>query len=69
MHRAFTIRPDASMEEAATLVVQKRAHRICVVDDDGVLLGMVSRGDIMRATIANFQAYMDHRDRREADES
>ena len=67
MHRAFKIHPDVSMEEVANLVVQKRAHRICVVDDDGVLLGVVSRGDIMRATIANFQAYMDHRDRSEAE--
>jgi CBS domain-containing protein len=62
MHKAFTISPDAPMEDAADMVVRKRAHRICVTDDDGVLLGVVSRGDIMRATIATFQAYMDKQD-------
>ena len=62
MHRAFEISPDAPMEDAADMVVRKRAHRICVVDSEGVLLGVVSRGDIMRATIATFQAYMDKQD-------
>ena len=58
MHKAFTVAPNASIEVAADLVVQKRAHRICVVDGDGVLVGIVSRGDIMRATIASFKYYM-----------
>lgn len=50
------------MEDCADMVVRKRAHRICVVDSEGALLGVVSRGDIMRATIATFQAYMDKQD-------
>lgn len=50
------------MEDAADMVVRKRAHRICVVDSEGSLIGVVSRGDIMRATIATFQAYMDKQD-------
>ena len=66
MHRAFEISPDAPMEDAADMVVRKRAHRICVVDSEGVLLGVVSRGDIMRATIATFQAYMDKQDAKSA---
>lgn len=66
MHRAFSISPNAPMEDAADMVVRKRAHRICVVDSEGKLLGVVSRGDIMRATIATFQAYMDKQDARSA---
>lgn len=65
MHKAFKISPEASMEDAANMVVQKRAHRICVIDDDKKLVGVVSRGDIMRATMANFQYYMDRQDKKE----
>ena len=65
MHKAFKIHRDASMEEAANMVVQKRAHRICVLDDEGKCIGIVSRGDIMRATMANFQYYMDRQDKKE----
>jgi CBS domain-containing protein len=67
MHKAFKISPDASMEEAANMIVQKQAHRICVVDEDGRLVGIVSRGDVMRATIANFQAYMTKQDAKESE--
>jgi CBS domain-containing protein len=65
MHRAHCISLDASVEAAANLVVQKRAHRICVVDDSETLVGVVSRGDIMRATMSNFQYFMEQQDRRE----
>lgn len=65
MHNAFKIAPSATMEDAANMIVQKQAHRICVIED-GKLIGVVSRGDVMRATIANFKAYMTQQDAKEA---
>jgi CBS domain-containing protein len=69
MHKAFKVGPESDMEDAANIVVQKGAHRICVCDTDGALLGVVSRGDIMRATIANFQAYMDRQAQKKEQEA
>lgn len=69
MHKAFKISPEATMEDAANMVVQKRAHRICVIDSDTRLLGIVSRGDIMRATVASFNHYMSDEDARELSQS
>jgi CBS domain-containing protein len=66
MHKAFKIKPETTMEAAANLVVNKKAHRICVVDEDDRLIGIVSRGDIMRATMVHFAAYMDHKDKAQA---
>lgn len=64
MHKAFKIEPSATMEDAANMIVQKQAHRICVIEG-GKLIGIVSRGDVMRATIANFNAYMSRQDAKE----
>lgn len=47
-----TVGPDATLEEAATLLHTHDISRLPVVDDKGVLLGILARGDIIRAMIA-----------------
>lgn len=39
--------------------VQRKLNRLVVVDADGKLAGILSRGDIMRATMAHFRWQMD----------
>lgn len=43
----LTIHPNVSMREAAALMASQRTHRLCVVDDDGQLIGMLSTSDVM----------------------
>ncbi|HEV7720571.1 MAG TPA: CBS domain-containing protein [Iamia sp.] len=47
-----TVGPDATLEDAATLLHTHDVSRLPVVDDDGRLLGILARGDIIRAMIA-----------------
>lgn len=56
MHDAYTISQDASMEEAAGKVITDKVHRLTVLDAEGRLVGVLSRGDIMRATLRAMQA-------------
>lgn len=44
--------PDDSIEHAATLMHDHDVSRIPVVDDDGRLLGIVARNDVLRAILA-----------------
>jgi CBS domain-containing protein len=44
-----TIRPEQTVQEAARLMMQKEVHRLPVVDKDDALVGIVTRGDIVRA--------------------
>ncbi len=44
-----TIRPEQTVQEAARLMMQKEVHRLPVVDKDHTLVGIVTRGDIVRA--------------------
>lgn len=46
---ALTIAPDRPLAEAATLMLDRDVNRLPVVDTDGVLVGLVSRGDLVRA--------------------
>lgn len=43
----ITISPDEEVENAATLLVEKKIKRLPVVDKDNKLIGIVSRRDIM----------------------
>lgn len=45
----FTIRPEHSVSEMATLVSNKKIGAVVVCDDKGRILGMVSERDIVRA--------------------
>lgn len=48
-HPAITIAPGASLEDAATRMVEEDIDRMPVVDPDGRLVGMLTRHDIVRA--------------------
>ncbi|MFC8846035.1 MULTISPECIES: CBS domain-containing protein [unclassified Micromonospora] len=45
---AVTVAPDASCVEAARLMTQRHVKRLPVVDDLGRLVGIVTRGDLLR---------------------
>lgn len=44
---AVTIGPDATVTAAARLLAEKNIRRLCVVDADGVLVGVVARRDVI----------------------
>ena len=46
--RVITISPQKSLREAAHLMHEKRIRRLPVVDDQGQVVGMLTRGDIVR---------------------
>ena len=48
-----TVGPDDTVETIATRMHDNDVSRIPVVDDDGRLLGLVARGDILRAIMAD----------------
>jgi CBS domain-containing protein len=53
MHKkVVTIRPEATLQDAATLMHDKDVSRLPVVDDDGRLVGIIARTDILRALVA-----------------
>ncbi len=43
----ISVKPEESVEEAATLMVEKGISRLPVIDDEDKLVGIVSRRDIM----------------------
>jgi CBS domain-containing protein len=46
---AITIRPGAPLSEAAASMIESGVNRLPVVDDDGTLVGIVTRSDLVRA--------------------
>ncbi|MGZ8688135.1 MAG: CBS domain-containing protein [Gaiellaceae bacterium] len=46
---ALTIGPDRPLTEVATIMLDQGINRLPVVDEDGKLIGLVSRGDLVRA--------------------
>ncbi len=48
---APTCREDDTLETVATALHERSASRMAVVDDDGRLVGIVSRGDLVRAIV------------------
>lgn len=50
-HDPHTIGPDDTIEDAATVMHTKDVSRLPVVDDDGQLVGIISRGDVLRAIV------------------
>jgi CBS domain-containing protein len=51
-----TLSPDDTLETAATLMHDEDLDRIPVVDADGVLVALVSRGDIVRAILRDLDS-------------
>ena len=48
----YVVHPDTSMDEASRLLLLKRVRRLPVVDADGKLVGVISRGNIIRAVLS-----------------
>ncbi len=44
----ISIKPDETLEKAATLMVKNSINRLPVIDDEGNLVGIVARRDIMK---------------------
>ena len=47
-----TIKPQQTIAEAAHVLQQKQVHRLPVLDNAGKLIGILTRGDIIRAMAA-----------------
>jgi len=47
---AIAVRPDTPVKELAAIFMEKNINRVPVTDREGRLLGIVSRGDVIRAT-------------------
>jgi len=43
-----TIKRDLSLEDAAKTMVNKKIKKLCVVDDIGSLIGIISEGDVVK---------------------
>lgn len=48
---AVTITPDRSVARAAGLMIERAVNRLPVVDDDGAIVGIVTRADLVRAFV------------------
>eukprot|EP00775_Hariotina_reticulata_P005070 gene5070-5311_t len=48
----ITVRPDTNLDDAATLLLAKKIHRLPVVDAQGNLIGILSRGNLVKAALA-----------------
>jgi CBS domain-containing protein len=48
-----TIRPERPIREAAQLMHERSVHRLPVVDETGKVIGVLTRGDIVRFMAAN----------------
>ncbi|MBE9053773.1 CBS domain-containing protein [Nostocales cyanobacterium LEGE 11386] len=48
-----TISPDKTVKEAAQLMHDRRVHRLPVLDSAGQVVGILTRGDIVRAMAAS----------------
>ncbi|KAL6759628.1 CBS domain-containing protein CBSX1, chloroplastic-like protein [Haematococcus lacustris] len=49
--KPLTVKSTAHIDEATSLLLQKRIRRLPVVDDNGVLVGLVSRSGIVQAAL------------------
>lgn len=47
----YTVRPDASIEDAARLLLIKDVRRLPVCDEEGNMVGIVSRSNIVQAAL------------------
>ncbi|MBD0333930.1 MAG: CBS domain-containing protein [Cyanobacteria bacterium Co-bin13] len=52
--RIVTIAPDQSLREAAQLMHDRQIRRLPVVDDAGNLVGILTRGDIVREMASHY---------------
>lgn len=43
--------PESSLDEAAQTIIDQRVNRLPVVDDEGILIGIVTRNDVLRGIL------------------
>jgi CBS domain-containing protein len=48
-----TISPDKSLREAARIMHDRSVHRLPVLEDEGQVIGILTRGDVIRAMAAS----------------
>ena len=51
--RVAYVSPDATVDECMALMTEKHFRHLPVIDNDGKLLGVVSIGDLVKATISS----------------
>lgn len=56
--KVVTISPQASLREAAQMMHDKEIRRLIVLDDNNALVGILTRGDIVRAMAEDYEAEM-----------
>jgi CBS domain-containing protein len=49
----ITISPDKTLKEAATIMHDRSVHRLPVLDGTDQVIGILTRGDIIRAMAAS----------------
>ena len=49
--KPIVVRPETGIDEATTILLTKKIRRLPVVDDEGKLLGAISRRDIVKAAL------------------
>ena len=50
--RLATLRPDADVDDVMDTMADQQVRRVPIVDDRGTLVGIISRGDIVRALVS-----------------
>ncbi|KAG2488430.1 hypothetical protein HYH03_012937 [Edaphochlamys debaryana] len=48
----FTVRPETNLNDATAILITKKIRRLPVVNADGKLVGILSRGNIVKAALA-----------------
>lgn len=48
---ALTIKPDTNIAEAVRIMDEKHIRRLTVADEKGILIGIITRADILKAVI------------------
>ncbi|AGL00698.1 CBS-domain-containing membrane protein [Desulfoscipio gibsoniae DSM 7213] len=49
----YTVGPEASIRDVATIIAEKGVNRVPVVDVDGKLIGIITRQDIIKASLGD----------------
>ena len=53
LFRSISVPSGSSLDDACRLLAEKRIKKVPVIDAQGVLIGSLSRSDIIRSTMAN----------------
>ncbi len=51
-----SVESGTELDKACSLLSEKRIKKVPVVDKDGILIGSISRSDIIRSTMANLSS-------------